>query len=99
VQTVNSEDELREACDQGADLLLINRELPFGFETEEGVELIRQLHSGGPKVKMMLISDLEDAQEEARQAGGVEGFGKADLGSEKFATTLRQALGEGQRAS
>ena len=45
-----------------------------------------------PDVKVILVSDRPDAQEAARKAGAVDGFGKADLGSGKIATVLHEAL-------
>ena len=92
VVSVNSEERLQEVCEDGADLLLINRQLPFGFESEEGVELMHDIQQMHPEVKMMLVSDRPDAQEEALRAGAVEGFGKADLGTSKIAEILKDAL-------
>jgi len=92
VISVNSEEQLQDVCDEGADLLLINRQLPFGFEAEEGVELMHELQQIHPDVKMMLISDRPDAQARARRAGAIDGFGKADLGSGKIADILKIAL-------
>ena len=92
VISVNSEEQLADVCEEGADLLLINRQLPFGFETEEGVELMREMQQMHPDVKMMLVSDRPDAQERARRAGAIDGFGKADLGSGKIADILKIAL-------
>jgi DNA-binding NarL/FixJ family response regulator len=97
VLSVNSEEQLQEICEDGADLLLINRQLPYGFESEEGVELMRELQQIHPEVKMMLVSDRPDAQEQAKQAGAIDGFGKADLGTGKIAGCLRDALkGQGK---
>ena len=92
VISVNSEQQLQDVCDEGADLLLINRQLPYGFESEEGVELIEEIQQTHPDVKVILVSDRPDAQEAARKAGAVDGFGKADLGSGKIATVLHEAL-------
>jgi DNA-binding NarL/FixJ family response regulator len=92
VISVNSEEQLQEICDEGADLLLINRQLPYGFESEEGVELMCELQQMHPDVKMMLVSDRPDAQERARRAGAIDGFGKADLGSRRIADILKLAL-------
>jgi DNA-binding NarL/FixJ family response regulator len=97
VISVNSEEQLQEICDDGADLLLINRQLPYGFESEEGVELMCELQEMHPDVKMMLVSDRPDAQERAMRAGAVEGFGKADLGSSRIAEILKDAL-KGQQS-
>ena len=96
VLTINSVEELEEVVEREPDLLLVNRQLPYGFETEEGVELISELHKEHPELKMMLVSDRPDAQEEAREAGALAGFGKADLGSDRMAAALREAL-VGQR--
>ena len=93
VMTVNSEEQLHEIVEEGADLLLINRQLPYGFEAEEGVELMRDLQQMiDGQVKMMLVSDMPDAQDAARHAGAVAGFGKADLGSGKIADILKAAM-------
>ena len=92
VISVNSEECLQDICEEGADLLLINRQLPFGFEAEEGVELIHEIQQMHPDVKTMLVSDRPDAQEQALRAGAVEGFGKADLGTSKIAEILKDAL-------
>jgi DNA-binding NarL/FixJ family response regulator len=92
VISVNSEEQLQDICEDGADLLLINRQLPFGFEAEEGVDLIHEIQQMHPDVKMMLVSDRPDAQEQALRAGACEGFGKADLGTSRIAEILKDAL-------
>src|SRR4051812_4657817 len=89
---INSMDDLEAAVAEGADLLLVNRE-PLGFAPLMGVDLIRQLHEEYPDQKAILVSDHEDAQEEATQVGALPGFGKADIGSPKFTETVRSALG------
>lgn len=91
VRRINSESDLEQAVKEGADLLLVNRE-PLGFEPEQGVDLIRKLHVEHPEQRMMLVSDFDDAQEEAVSAGAVPGFGKRDIGSPKLADTVKQAL-------
>ena len=92
VMTINSEERLSEICEEGADLLLVNRQLPYGFEAEEGVDLICELRQMHPDVKVMLVSDREDAQDRARRVGAIDGFGKADLGKSKIREILRDAL-------
>ena len=89
---VNSMDDLCEACDDGADLLLVNRE-PVGFTPLMGIDLIRQLSQAYPDQKVMLVSDYPEAQEEATRAGALPGFGKADVDSPKFAQAICGALG------
>lgn len=90
---INSDADLRRACDEGADLLLVNRE-PLGFEPRMGVDLIRQLHQQYPRQKMMLVSDHPDAQEEAQRVGAIPGFGKAEIGSPELQDAVIQALGQ-----
>src|SRR4051812_38942788 len=72
---INSMENLHEACDEGADLLLVNRE-PVGFSPLMGVDLIRELKEEYPDQKVMLVSDFPEAQEEATAAGALPGFGK-----------------------
>jgi response regulator of citrate/malate metabolism len=97
VVTINSEQELNDVVeDEKNVLLLVNRQLPYGFEVEEGVGLMKDLHSRHPKLKMMLVSDLPDAQEQARQVGAVPGFGKAEIGTGKIAEHLIKIL-QGQQ--
>ena len=92
VLRINSDSDLDKAVGGGADLLLINRE-PLGFEPRLGPDLIRELQERHPDAKLMLVSDHDDAQQEASKAGALPGFGKSDLGSPKFEETIRQALG------
>ena len=91
VLRINSDADLRRECEEGADLLLINRE-PLGFEPKMGPDLVRELHKQFPDQKLILVSDYEDAQDEASQAGALPGFGKKDVGTPKFEDTVRQAL-------
>lgn len=90
---VDDEASLNQQIAEGADLLLLNRQLDWGFKTDEGVELIRALRAEHPNLRMMLVSNYEDAQEAALQAGALPGFGKRDIGSPKVAEILRAALG------
>ena len=77
---------------EGVDLLLLNRQLDFGFEEQEGVALIRRLGAEHPGVKTMLVSNYPDAQAAATSAGALPGFGKRDIGSSKVAELIREAL-------
>ncbi len=92
VTTANDPESLQRVCDEGVNLLLFNRELGAGFDGEEGVEVMRELHESHPDIKMMLISDYPDAQAQAEKLGAVAGFGKADLGTPKVEKALKNAL-------
>ena len=85
-------DELNSMLNAGVDLLLLNRELGWGFEESEGVEVIRQLRARFPQVKMMLVSNYPEAQAAAVAVGGVPGFGKREIGSPRVIEVLRAAL-------
>ena len=76
----------------GADLLLLNRELSWGFAESEGVELIRHLRTTHPQIKTMLVSNYPEAQAEALQAGAHPGFGKREIGSPRVGQLIRDAL-------
>lgn len=86
-------DELQPQLDAGADLILFNRVLDYGYDEEEGVALIAKLRKKYPLTRMMLVSNFEEAQSAAVQAGALPGFGKREIGSERVTQLLRQALG------
>jgi DNA-binding NtrC family response regulator len=62
------------------DLVLVNR--VFDADGASGMGFIRQMKADEVfrAVPVMLVSNYEDAQREAEQAGAVPGFGKAALG-------------------
>jgi CheY-like chemotaxis protein len=62
------------------DLVLVNR--LFDADGFSGLDFIRQMKADEAlrSVPVMLVSNHEDAQREAEQAGAVPGFGKAELG-------------------
>ena len=95
-QIVFADDEstLKKLMDGGVDLILFNRQLDYGFETDEGVEMIKRLREKNPALKAMLISNYPDAQQAARDVGAVEGFGKREIGSPRVSELIRSALGE-----
>jgi hypothetical protein len=95
VQVVMADDtsELTRVLSDGVDLLLLNRQLDFGFDDHEGVAVIRKLRPHYPNVKMMLVSNYPEAQAAAVAEGALPGFGKRELNSPKFAELIREALG------
>jgi two-component system chemotaxis response regulator CheY len=76
----------------GFALVLVNR--VFDLDGASGVEFIRQLQSAGdvPRVPIMLVSNYEEAQQEALAAGAVPGFGKAALAHPQTTALLRKIL-------
>lgn len=91
VVRVNSAADLSRHIEGGADLFLVNRE-PVGFD-EEGLDLIREIHQANPDLKVMLVSDYPEAQDEALKAGALPGFGKSELGSDSYTDKIKQTLG------
>jgi ActR/RegA family two-component response regulator len=83
------------AIQQGVDLILLNRELGYGFEPDTGVEMIRALKQSHPDSRMMLVSNYPDVQAAAEGAGALPGFGKREIGSPRVINLLRDAAGAG----
>ncbi len=73
-------------------LVLVNR--VFDADGGPGMDLIKQLKSdpGLRSVPVMLVSNYEDAQEEAEAAGAAPGFGKAALGRPHMLERVRPFL-------
>ncbi len=92
VLMVDDESDLKRAISEGVELLLLNRELSYGFQDSFGVDLIKRLRPLHPDVKMMLVSNYPDAQSDAVRAGALPGFGKRELGSARVAQVVREAL-------
>jgi hypothetical protein len=90
VLRINTDDALNQAVAGGVDLLLINRE-PVGFEGE-GIDLIQAIRKTNPDQKMMLVSDYKGAQQQARDAGALPGFGKSEVGTPRVVETVTNAL-------
>lgn len=84
--------DLVAAIEQGVDLVLFNRELGLDYAAGTGVEMIQKLHETHPLLKMMLVSNYPEAQAAAVQAGGLPGFGKRELGSQRVIDLLQSAL-------
>ena len=85
--------ELKTALDRGVDLVLLNRELGWGFEHPLGVDVIKLFRSAYPATQFMLVSNYADAQAAAVAAGGVPGFGKREIGQPRVGQVIREALG------
>jgi DNA-binding NarL/FixJ family response regulator len=84
--------ELEKAIGRGANLILLNRELDYGFDETAGVDVIRKLRKSHPELKTMLVSNYPDAQAAAVAAGAAPGFGKREIGTPRVAQIIREAL-------
>jgi two-component system, chemotaxis family, chemotaxis protein CheY len=93
VAVAEDERSLRQTLsDDAVALVLLNRVLSYGFEVDSGVEVIRGLKPDFPRLRMILVSNYPEAQQEAVAAGALPGFGKRDLGSRRVVEMLRSAL-------
>jgi len=93
VSRVTTESHLQTALNGGqVDLLLVNRVLEPGIDDEDGVALIKRLHSAHPGLKFMLVSNYEHSQQHAQAAGALLGFGKNDIRTPVLAERLKAAL-------
>jgi DNA-binding response OmpR family regulator len=70
-------------------IVLVNRVLD-GDRTS-GIELIEDLARTGTGTPLMLVSDREDAQDQAVAKGAVRGFGKAELGEPEMLELIKSA--------
>ena len=93
VSMADDAQELKASLDAGAHLVLLNRELGWGFDQGLGVDVIKTLGRGYPNTKFMLVSNYADAQAAAVAAGAVPGFGKREIGQPRVAQLIREALG------
>jgi two-component system, chemotaxis family, chemotaxis protein CheY len=90
ILAADDDSELKKLLAGGADLVLVNRQLDYGFASESGVDLITQLRASYPGVRTMLVSNYPEAQAEAVAAGALPGFGKREIGSPRVKEILRQ---------
>ena len=95
VDRSHSLDEAVEAATNTAyDLILINRLLDA--DGSAGMDVLASLKSNpaSTDIPVMIVSNYQDAQNQAIQNGAVAGFGKAALDLEDTLKKLRQYLGE-----
>ena len=73
-------------------LLLVNRELDGRFHSQSGIDLISEIAQQTDGPVTMLISNLEDAQAQAVDAGAKPGFGKSQLYDKSTTDILSGAM-------
>lgn len=91
IDRITDEKALQEFIDSGGGLLLVNRVLDGHFADDSGIELIGRV-TADSHVRAMLVSNYEDAQFAAVQAGALSGFGKRDIGSPKVLELIKGAF-------
>ena len=92
VSRVNDQVALDKIAKPGS-LLLVNRLLDGTFKAGgSGVDLIRDIASHDDAPAMMLISNYEDAQQQAVAAGALHGFGKSHIADSNTRERITQAI-------
>ena len=92
IVAADEQEELEQVLKDGVDLLLINRQLDWGFPVSDGIALIQLIREKHPHLKLMLISNYPEAQQTAVDAGALPGFGKREIGSPRVTELLQSAL-------
>ncbi len=93
VVRVDTADEAVEQLQQGTfALVLVNR--VFDSDGSSGLDLLRRLKETPElsQTPVMLVSNHEDAQQQAVAAGALPGFGKASLGQPRMLELVRAVL-------
>lgn len=93
VSMADDSQEFKAALDAGVDLVLLNRELGWGFDSSLGVDVIKIFRGSYPTTTFMLVSNFPEAQAAALAAGAVPGFGKREIGQPRVTQLIREALG------
>ena len=95
VESISEESDLRDRLASEGDrptVLMVNRSLDGFFDSADGIELIRAFHQPDAHHVALLVSNLDEAQEQARQAGAIDGFGKTALNSVQTGEVLLAAV-------
>jgi CheY-like chemotaxis protein len=74
-------------------LVLVNR--VFDADGSSGLEFIKQVKSDEAltQTPVMLVSNYQEAQKQAVDAGAAQGFGKAELGAVQMIERVKGVLG------
>ncbi|QGJ70000.1 Response regulator PleD [Planctomycetales bacterium 10988] len=94
VRTHGLEDSLSQLKSGDFDLVLINRKLDR--DHSDGMPILKAIKTDPElqDIKVMLVSNLADAQREAEAAGALPGFGKAEYHKPESAAKVKDALAE-----
>lgn len=99
LQTHGLQDTLELLAQRPVDLITVNRKLDRDYT--DGIEVIRGIKADPrfTEVPVMLITNYEEHQQEAMQAGAVRGFGKLAVNDPATVKLLEPHLGSSQAAS
>lgn len=94
VQTHGAEDTLTMLREKKIDLVTVNRKLDRDYT--DGMEVIKAIKAAADvgSVPVMLVTNYDEHQETAMEAGCVRGFGKLSIGDEATRQLLEPFLGK-----
>lgn len=94
VQSHGAEDTLAILREKKIDLVTVNRKLDRDYT--DGLEVIKAIKSDPEvgSVPVMLVTNYDEHQETAIEAGCVRGFGKLSIGDEETRLLLEPFLGK-----
>ncbi len=86
-------DTLSTLQESPVDLILVNRKLDYDYS--DGIEILKHLKSDAQfrDIPVMLITNFEEHQASAIEAGALRGFGKLQLDSPDTTQRLADILG------
>jgi CheY-like chemotaxis protein len=99
VQTHGLEDTLEQLAQRPADLITVNRKLDRDYS--DGIEVIRGIKADSrfASIPVMLITNYDEYQQEAIQAGALRGFGKLSVNDPATVRLLEPILGTAKQAA
>jgi CheY-like chemotaxis protein len=92
LQAHGSQDSLKLLASEAIDLVLINRKLDQDYS--DGLEILKLIKADSryASIPVMLVTNYQEAQEEAVQWGALPGFGKLSLTAEETWSRLSSVL-------
>ncbi len=91
VKVDSEEDALAAVAAGNVDLVLVNR--LYDADGASGLDTVQAIAAGDGAPPVMLVSNFDDAQQQAVKAGALPGFGKGELGSPATTEKLTPHLG------
>lgn len=90
------DEAIKSATNTAYDLILINRLLDA--DGSAGMDVLSSLKSdpASAKIPVMIVSNYQDAQDQAEKNGAMAGFGKANLDSPETLDKLSQFIGSAE---
>ncbi len=92
VREVSSATDLQRQSPGPDTLVMINRVLEGGYDTDSGIDLISKLRQSPTPPATMLITNYPQWQQKAVEAGALPGFGKSALYDKATTQLVKSAI-------